>query len=116
MICGSCKIDRLVADFINNQKFCYHCEYRIKLQKSTERRTLKPMLCRTCGKEIGHDESQKKRQRTVFCSSECAEKGHQEQLKNHWTRKIEVNMQYTDASGHYECNIKRKIWRKYEYE
>lgn len=116
MICDNCKIERLVTDFINNQKFCYHCVYRIKLQKMTEKRTPKPSLCRTCGNQVIQLENQKKRQRSVFCSRDCAQKGHKEQLINHWSRKIQVNMKYTDEMAHYECNIRRNIWRKYEYE
>jgi len=87
MICDSCKKDRLVTDFIKNQKFCYQCVYRIKLQNSPEKRTAKPSRCRTCGAEVIHPENQKKPQRTVFCSCECAEKGHKELSKNYWTRK-----------------------------
>jgi hypothetical protein len=88
MLCGNCKVDRLINEFINNQKFCYHCMYRIKLQKSMEKRTKKQLLCRTCGQEFVTMENQKKRQRTIFCSLECAEKGHKHQLNNHWTRKV----------------------------
>lgn len=91
MICGNCKIDRLVSDYINNQKFCYHCIYRIKLQKNVENRTEKPKLCRVCNTEIKREKSQKKRQRTIFCSEECALKGHKKQLDNYWTRKIPSN-------------------------
>jgi len=88
MICANCNIDRLVNDFINNQKFCYHCEFQIKLTKSPKRQTPKPSLCRTCGKEIPHKKNLGKRQRTVFCSGECAKKGHKNLLNNHWTRKV----------------------------
>ena len=86
MICVSCKIDRLIYDFINNQKFCYHCVYRLKQSKIAEKRTQKPALCRMCKKQIIRLKNYKKRQRTVFCSQECAQKGHKKQLKNHWTR------------------------------
>jgi hypothetical protein len=88
MICNSCKNDVLVTDFINNQKFCYHCMYRIKLAKGSLKRTRKSHACRTCGKQVFRLESIKKRQRTVFCSNECAGKGHKKQVNNHWTRKI----------------------------
>lgn len=91
MICDNCKVERLITDFINNQKFCYRCEYRIKLEKSTEKRTKKPALCRTCGNEVTIESDAKKRQRTVFCSCECAEKGHKEQLNKYWTRKIKCS-------------------------
>lgn len=88
MICDSCKTDRLITDFINNHKFCYHCTYRKKLEKKTEKQTQKHVICRVCGNEVIRNEKQKKRQRTVFCSSECAEKGHKDQIKNHWIRKM----------------------------
>jgi hypothetical protein len=88
MKCNSCKLDLLITDFINNQKFCYHCIYRIKLEKSGQKRTRKSHFCRNCGKEVIQKENLKKRQRTVFCSSECAGWGHKKQVNNHWTRKI----------------------------
>ncbi len=88
MICDNCKIERLVNDFINNQKFCYHCEYQIKLKKTGQKRTIIPKFCRKCGKEIIHMKNARKRQRTIFCSEECAEAGHKELRDNHWTRKL----------------------------
>lgn len=88
MICDSCKIDRLVTDFIKNQKFCYRCEYQKKIEKTTGKRTPNPTFCRMCGKQVVRIENLKKRQRTVFCSYECAEKGHKKLIKNHWTRKV----------------------------
>lgn len=88
MICDNCKIERLVTDFIKNQKYCYRCEYQIKLSKTPKKRTKKQKLCRVCQKEITQTENVKKRQRDVFCSHQCAQKGHEEQLKNHWTRLV----------------------------
>jgi predicted nucleic acid-binding Zn ribbon protein len=88
MLCRNCKIDRLITDFINNQKFCYHCMYRIKLEKDGLRRVRPHLFCRICGKEIVIKENLKKRQRSVFCSNECAVQGHKKQLNNHWTRMI----------------------------
>ena len=84
MICYNCKKERKEKDFINNNKICYLCIYRIKTEKTREKRT----SCRTCGKKVIQLENQKKRQRTVFCSNECAEKGHKNQINNHWTRKV----------------------------
>lgn len=88
MICDSCKIDRLVTDYINNQKFCYHCEYRNKLRKMREKQEEKPIPCRTCGKDVIQQKDLKKRQRTVFCSENCALAGHKEIIKNYWCRKV----------------------------
>lgn len=88
MICDNCKKDRLVNDFINNQKFCFHCEYQIKLSKVPKKRTPKSVLCRICHKEVIRVENLKKRQRTVFCSCECAQIGHKELSNNHWTRRV----------------------------
>lgn len=87
MICDICKIDRLDTDYLNNSNICYRCVYRKKLEKTPEKRTPKPRLCRTCHKEVLRLENQNKRQRTVFCSRECAEKGHKEMIKNYWTKK-----------------------------
>lgn len=86
-MCDNCKKDKLVSDFINNQKFCYQCEYRIKLEKTPKKQTPKPKLCRMCDKEITHVDNLRKRQRDVFCSCECAKKGHKEMIQNYWTRK-----------------------------
>ena len=88
MICESCKIDRIEKDFINNQEFCYRCEYRRKLANPPKKRTERKTLCRMCSKEINHIKDLKKRQRTVFCSLQCAKKGHKEMTTNHWTRQV----------------------------
>lgn len=88
MICDNCKLTRLVTDFINNQKFCFHCVYRIKLEKIMKNPMCKKLFCRICGKKVTHDESLKKRQRSVYCSEICAKEGHKGQLSSHWTRQI----------------------------
>lgn len=88
MICCNCNTERLVSDFINNQKFCYQCMYRINQEKMKKKRTKKIYYCRTCGNQFEQNSNLKKRQRTVFCSSECAGHGHKKQLNNHWTRRI----------------------------
>jgi len=88
MICDNCKIDRLVTDFIKNQKYCYRCEYRKKLVFCPEKKTPKKNYCRSCKKEIVPIENAKKRQRTVFCSLECAQDGHKVLTNNHWTRQL----------------------------
>jgi hypothetical protein len=78
----------LVTDFIKSENICYKCMYRQKIEKTIEKRTSNPTHCRTCGNEIINKKNLKKRQRTVFCSCECAEKGHKHQLNNHWTRQV----------------------------
>jgi hypothetical protein len=88
MICGNCKIDRLVTDFIKNQKYCYRCEYQKKIAISPVKQVKENQKCRYCNKEIIHIENLRKRQRTVFCSQECAENGHKNLTNNHWTRKL----------------------------
>ena len=88
MFCDSCKTEKLVSDFINNKNICYKCMYQKKIEKIQGKRTPKVFFCRCCEKEIIHDKELKKRQRTVFCSEECAEKGHRERVGNYWTRKI----------------------------
>jgi hypothetical protein len=87
MICDNCKIDRLEKDFINNQKFCYICEYQKKLQISMENRTKKTFVCRLCKKEFTQIENAKRRQRDKYCSEECSKEGHQKQIDGYWTRK-----------------------------
>lgn len=88
MICDNCKIDKLVTDFINNQKYCYQCEYQRKLTNSPKIRTRRLNYCRVCGAEVVHQNNLKKRQRTVFCSQKCALLGHKELSNNHWTRQV----------------------------
>jgi len=88
MICDSCKRDRLVNDFINNQNICYQCVYKEKLTKTLENRTEKLPKCRTCGKQVIHKKELKQRQRSVFCSQECALTGHKKLTKNYWCRKV----------------------------
>jgi hypothetical protein len=86
MICDNCKIDRSDSDFINNQKFCFRCEYQKKMEKIPRKKIQKPALCRMCGSPITHEENSKKRQRTIFCSPQCAEEGHKELNSSHWVR------------------------------
>lgn len=88
MICDNCNVDRKSTDFINNQKFCYQCEFRKKIEKDTEKQTRKTYFCRICKKEIEFIENAGKRQRDVFCSYECAEEGHKQMCNSHWTRRI----------------------------
>jgi len=88
MICDNCKIERPIVDFIKNKKYCFRCEYRKKMEKEPEYRPLKKFKCRICGKEFSHEKNLKKRQRTVFCSQECAQKGHKELCNNYWTTRF----------------------------
>ena len=88
MICDSCKKERLVSDFLKSHKFCYKCVYQEKITKSMRKRTEQHSLCRTCNQIIINKKKEKRRQRTVYCSCECAEKGHKDQVNNYWTRKI----------------------------
>lgn len=88
MLCDNCHIDKQEKDFINNQKFCYQCEYKLKIKKIAETRKEDTHKCRTCGKHFVLIENLKKRQRSYFCSEACAKLGHKAQLNNHWTRKI----------------------------
>ena len=88
MICDNCKIDKLITDFINSKNICYKCLYRLKLEKISQEQTNESFFCRICGNKIIKKENEKRRQRTVFCSCECAEQGHKDQLNNHWTRKV----------------------------
>jgi len=88
MLCENCNIDRSDNDFVNNQKYCYHCMYLIKMSNDSQVRKHKSSHCRNCGKAVIKKEHVRKRQRTIFCSKECAEEGHKEQLSNHWTRQV----------------------------
>jgi hypothetical protein len=88
MICVICQIDRLVRDFINNDSICYKCVYQKKIEKQSKKRTPKKIFCRICGKEIIHIENLKKNKRTVYCSYDCAEKGHRKKMNDYWCHKV----------------------------
>lgn len=107
MICDRCKLNKPDNDFINNQNICFRCVYNLKTQKTTEKRTAEPMVCRVCNKEIVRKTNLKKRQRSVFCSDECAKQGQKELVRNHWTRKIRREDSWVGAGG-----IKWKLNRK----
>jgi hypothetical protein len=105
MICCSCKKERKETDFINNQKFCYRCEYQKKLEKAPEKQTDISKQCRICNKEIPQIKNLKKRQRSVFCSLECAQKGHKALSNNYWTRQVKLIWKPTGES---KWNIRQK--------
>jgi hypothetical protein len=88
MICANCKTERKDTDFLNSHKFCYQCMYQEKLKNVVEKRNPNAKSCRSCGKFFSDKENLKKRQRTIFCSKECAEIGHRKQIHEHWTRKL----------------------------
>lgn len=88
MICNNCNLDKIITDFVNNKNICYKCVYRIKIEKISVKRIERKQFCRICEKEVIHKIDVKKRQRTIFCSRECAALGHKDQINNHWTRKL----------------------------
>lgn len=88
MICDNCKNERLITDFINNQKFCYQCTYRIKLEKIKKKQPPKVLFCRVCKEEIINNNSSKTKHRSVFCSEACADIGHRESRRSYWTRHV----------------------------
>lgn len=89
MLCEKCNIDKEEKDFVNNKKLCFRCEYQEKLKKTPKNQDVQcPMICRMCGNKFTHKKDLKKRQRTVFCSLECAQKGQKELNNNYWTRKL----------------------------
>lgn len=90
MICDNCNEPKLESDFIKNQKFCYKCEYKKKLRKMRDIERKKEALCRTCAKKIVFKINYKKRQRSTYCSQECADAGHRKLINNHWTRQIKT--------------------------
>lgn len=87
MICGNCNKEREKKDFVLDQPYCAKCMYEIKL-KMFKKTMLTKKLCRMCNKEISLYLHVKQRQRSIYCSEECALKGHAEMRSNHWTRII----------------------------
>lgn len=89
MLCETCLEIREDKDFFNGNKICYKCIYKSKIKDINKDKPSN--FCRICAKEVFFDKNAKKRQRNVFCSKECATKGHKNLLKNHWTRKLKDN-------------------------
>lgn len=48
----------------------------------------KECLCKICNKKIENDKTIRKRQRNIYCSEECALKGHKQRNLTYWTRKL----------------------------
>lgn len=88
MICSNCKTDRNDSDFFIIHEFCYKCEYQKKIEKMKPNKKSKCKNCRMCGNLIVLDPNAKRRQRSIFCSYECAEKGHKKQINQYWTRSL----------------------------
>jgi hypothetical protein len=90
MICENCKNEREQKDFLLNQPYCCRCMYELKLKAYKKRISSEKQhkICRNCNKEFGFDKDLKQRQRDVYCSLECALKGHIEIRNNYWTRKL----------------------------
>jgi len=88
MICPDCKKDLNPTEFIGCQKSCYHCVYKKKIEFLKKVKAPETTLCRVCNKKIIFDKTLKKRQRNVFCSSECADIGNRDKRNSHWTRKL----------------------------
>ena len=87
MICENCKKDLKNTDFILNQPHCYKCMYSLKCNAVRKVKS-KEFKCKCCGNKFRQDETVNKRQRNVYCSNECALKGHKQQRSIHWTRVI----------------------------
>ena len=89
MICEVCLVVREERDFFKESKICYKCIYKQKLSIANEGKPRN--YCKVCAKEVFFDKEAKKRQRNVFCSPECAKKGHKQLLKDHWTKQLKRN-------------------------
>ncbi len=89
MICEKCFREKDDKDFLNNNMICFKCIYELKMKSSNP--SIAKNVCRICSKKFYGDKNAKKRQRNVFCSEECALKGHKELSNNHWTRKLRKN-------------------------
>lgn len=88
MICKFCNTERRAKDFMKNQLYCYRCEYHLKVQKFIHKQRNTNVVCRTCGIELIKQENIHRRQRTIFCSEECAKEGHQNKIDTYWTNQI----------------------------
>jgi hypothetical protein len=88
MICPECKLECLEKDFILKQMTCFRCTYRLKNKKNIIKKPEVINFCRMCKGKIIFDENARKRQRSIYCSEVCAEKGHIDKSNNYWTRKL----------------------------
>lgn len=84
MICETCKKDLDQKDFILRNTSCYRCVYKEKSKLCPKKKKEKANNCKICGSEIPKND--KKRQRWIYCSSECFEKGHTITMNSHWTK------------------------------
>ena len=89
MICEKCLKEKEQKFFLNGQTCCFSCVYQMKTSKNNKK-IVKQKFCRGCKKEMFRDEKSKKRQRNVYCSLECSDRGYKEQRQNYWTRKVQV--------------------------
>jgi hypothetical protein len=88
MICPNCNRSCLAADFMKNQTVCYKCSYEMKKLGIEQKNEDLGHLCKVCGNKIILDKNAKKKQRSVYCSEDCALKGHKCVNSNYWTRKF----------------------------
>lgn len=52
----------------------------------------KEFTCKICKKKFKVDNQKKIRQRTVYCSKECADYSHTQQMLNFWTNKVNYRL------------------------
>ncbi len=87
MFCENCKSEKDEKDFILSQPFCFQCMFKLKIQNRIEKPKSKK-FCRICKKELIFIEKSKEKQRTIYCSIDCAVKGQKKLTINYWTTKM----------------------------
>ena len=83
MLCEECKKDKEPKEFILRQRNCYKCIYKKKIKACKE----KKKICQECQKIIKFSFS-KNKQRSKYCSEECARIAQKRQNDNYWTKKL----------------------------
>lgn len=86
MICDECQGDFDERDFIRNSKICYRCVYLNKTKNNKKKKS--GYVCKNCNVKFSNNENIKGKQRTSYCSLECAQEGHKHQINNYWTKSL----------------------------
>jgi hypothetical protein len=81
--CRKCGRECEESDFVNESNDCYKCIYKEKVKNSILDKKTK--VCRICNEKCGKN-------RSVYCSDECAKTGEREQKAQHWTMTMNKNL------------------------
>jgi hypothetical protein len=94
MFCDGCKQELEEKLFLMNQKKCYKCIYKEKLELSKKKSNF--LRCKNCKKRF----LLKKGGRRSHCSQECATAYWKRQQREFWARKAQRDYPMSNLSGY----------------